>query len=147
MAWRRPGDKPLSELMMVSLLTHICVTRPQWVKWTCDYLSMPGLKLIHSNVSKAGHRRQQTEIHSLSTHIKLVDMECLPTDHNGDVIWTSLQLYQLKNIQMLREITVNIIKLKHPIFTPLQGSISVTSFSISVASNQLDIFNANTYIL
>ena len=29
MAWRRPGDKPLSEAMMVSLLTHICVTRPQ----------------------------------------------------------------------------------------------------------------------
>ena len=32
MAWRRPGDKPLSEPMMVCLLTHICVTRPQWVK-------------------------------------------------------------------------------------------------------------------
>ena len=32
MAWRRPGDKPLSEPMTVSLLTHICVTRPQWVK-------------------------------------------------------------------------------------------------------------------
>ena len=32
MAWRRPGDKPLSELMMVSLTTHICITRPQWVK-------------------------------------------------------------------------------------------------------------------
>ena len=32
MAWRRPGDKPLSEPMMVSLLTHICVTRPQRVK-------------------------------------------------------------------------------------------------------------------
>ena len=31
MAWRRPGDKPLSEPMMVFLLTHICVTRPQWV--------------------------------------------------------------------------------------------------------------------
>ena len=31
MAWRRPGDKPLSEPMLVSLLTHICVTRPQWV--------------------------------------------------------------------------------------------------------------------
>ena len=31
MAWCR-GDKSLSELMMVSLLTHICVTRPQWVK-------------------------------------------------------------------------------------------------------------------
>ena len=33
MAWRRSGDKPLSEPMLVSLLTHICVTRPQWVKW------------------------------------------------------------------------------------------------------------------
>ena len=31
MARRRPGDKPLSEPMIVSLLTHICVTRPQWV--------------------------------------------------------------------------------------------------------------------
>ena len=32
MAWRRPGDKSLSEPMMVNMLTHICVTRPQWVK-------------------------------------------------------------------------------------------------------------------
>ena len=31
MAWRRPGDKPLSEPVMVSVLTHICVTQPQWV--------------------------------------------------------------------------------------------------------------------
>ena len=31
MAWRLPGDKPLSEPMMVSLLTHICVIRPQWI--------------------------------------------------------------------------------------------------------------------
>ena len=35
MAWRRPGDKPLSEPMVVSLLTHICVTRPQCYNcWT-----------------------------------------------------------------------------------------------------------------
>ena len=32
MAWCWPGDKPLSRPMMVILLTHICVTRPQWVK-------------------------------------------------------------------------------------------------------------------
>ena len=31
MAWRRPGDKPLPEVMLVNSLTHICVTRPQWV--------------------------------------------------------------------------------------------------------------------
>ena len=34
MAWRRLGDKPLSEAMMVSLLTHICVTWPKWVNIT-----------------------------------------------------------------------------------------------------------------
>ena len=33
MAWRRLGDKPLSELMMVRSLTHICITPPQWVNW------------------------------------------------------------------------------------------------------------------
>ena len=32
MDWRRPGDKPLSEPMVVTLLTHICVIRLQWVK-------------------------------------------------------------------------------------------------------------------
>ena len=31
MAWRRPCDKRLSKPMMVRLLTHICVTRSQWV--------------------------------------------------------------------------------------------------------------------
>ena len=29
MAWCRPGDKPLSEPMIVNLSTHICVVRPQ----------------------------------------------------------------------------------------------------------------------
>ena len=38
MAWRHPGDKPLSETMMVSLLTHISVTRPQWVVNKESYL-------------------------------------------------------------------------------------------------------------
>ena len=36
MVWRRPGAKPLSEPMMVSLLKHICVTRPQWVNITTE---------------------------------------------------------------------------------------------------------------
>ena len=30
-AWRWPSDKPLPEPMVVNLLMHICVTRPQWV--------------------------------------------------------------------------------------------------------------------
>ena len=40
MAWRRPGDKPLSETMMVRLPTHLCVTRPQWVKCDVELISL-----------------------------------------------------------------------------------------------------------
>ena len=43
MAGRRPGAKPLSEPMMVNLLTHICVARPQWVKT----ISMGFLGMAH----------------------------------------------------------------------------------------------------
>ena len=31
MAWRRPGGRPLSEPVVVTLPTHICIVRPQWV--------------------------------------------------------------------------------------------------------------------
>ena len=37
MAWRRSGDKPLSEPMMIILTTHICVTRPKWERTGHDY--------------------------------------------------------------------------------------------------------------
>ena len=58
MAWRRPGNKPLSEPMMVVLPTHICVTRPQWVnpifRWVVwDSNSIIGYQ--HSSFSK-GHQ-------------------------------------------------------------------------------------------
>ena len=35
MAWRRPGDKPSSKLIMAILLTLICVTRPNRVQVLC----------------------------------------------------------------------------------------------------------------
>ena len=58
MAWRRPGDKPLSEPMMVSVLTHICVTRPQWVSILWAQVAifnrgvcfLCGMKYLASNV-------------------------------------------------------------------------------------------------
>ena len=31
MAWHQPGNKPLSEPMIVRLPMHICITQPQWV--------------------------------------------------------------------------------------------------------------------
>ena len=39
MAWRREGDKPLSEPMILSLLTQMFVARPQWVKNKTDKAS------------------------------------------------------------------------------------------------------------
>ena len=39
-ATSRPGDKPLSEPMMVRLPTHICVTRPQWVHFLICFHSL-----------------------------------------------------------------------------------------------------------
>ena len=46
MAWRRPGDKPLSEPMMVGLL--ICVTRPQLVKLLhSPSLVVVGLRVVY----------------------------------------------------------------------------------------------------
>ena len=32
LAWRRSGDKPSSEAIMLSLLTYTCVTPPRWVE-------------------------------------------------------------------------------------------------------------------
>ena len=53
MAWCRPGDKPLSEPMMLSLLRHICITRPQWVKisitWNNDHVMKPHQRTYDTN--------------------------------------------------------------------------------------------------
>ena len=46
MAWRRPGDKPISEPMMVCSPTHICVTRPQ-----CQVNSKNTRPLLRTSVS------------------------------------------------------------------------------------------------
>ena len=43
MAWRRSGDKSLSEPMMAGLPTHICVTRPQWVKQAITFCIIWGV--------------------------------------------------------------------------------------------------------
>ena len=73
MAWCRPGDKPLSEPIMVSLLTHICLTRSQWVNslrpsdaymrqaiiWTNDGILL--IRTLRTNFSEI-----LSEIHSFS---------------------------------------------------------------------------------
>ena len=49
MAWRRPGDKPLSEPIMVRLPTHLCVTRPQWVYVMSSTWFLFGINIPHDD--------------------------------------------------------------------------------------------------
>ena len=70
MAWRRPGDKPLSETMMIISLTHICVTRPQWVKaWPWDTQIRPR---AHNRVNRhSGHTSSSQVSYGVSNVIIL----------------------------------------------------------------------------
>ena len=61
MTWRRSGDKPLSEPMMVSLPTHICVIRPQWVKsreFSCLFNHHSRIALLRNQLVGAMERSQ-----------------------------------------------------------------------------------------
>ena len=70
MAWRQPGDMPLSETMIVRLSTHICVTRPEWVeyqsrthhddviKWKHFPRNWPFVRGIHRSRVNSPHKGQ-----------------------------------------------------------------------------------------
>ena len=69
MAWHRPGDKALSEPMTVSLQTHICVTRPQWVKKIWCIGDDSRKKISVSSISKC--------LHSFNFDIVMPIMKCI----------------------------------------------------------------------
>ena len=61
MGWCRPGNKPLSEAVMLSLL-HICVTWPQWVKPqtstsqpSVSYITRCGLVKLYDDIDLRQH--------------------------------------------------------------------------------------------
>ena len=71
MAWRRPGDKPLSEPMMVNLPTHICVTGTGVIIWLpqCQWSFEEILKNIrkiiqhHSKTKQNANPRHNSSIY------------------------------------------------------------------------------------
>ena len=69
MAWRRSGDKPLSEPMMVNSSTHICVTRPQWVNGPLFVAKLP-------------------------PHLNLSDHQTDPKNYNSESIFLVYQISQ-----------------------------------------------------
>ena len=74
MAWRRPGDNPSSEPMMVSLLMHICVTLPHWVNGclrTCmPFIGQAG-NVIGGGINSLIPIGVQTESDSALKHLQL----------------------------------------------------------------------------
>ena len=46
MAWRWPDNKPLSKPMMFNLLTHICITQPQWVNANIKVRAVASFSLL-----------------------------------------------------------------------------------------------------
>ena len=82
MAWRCPGARPLSELILVIFPTHICVIWPRWVEQ----------KPVTENRDGHGHRRWQgygTVLGERKTHTKA---KYADTDDENKVTATTLHL-------------------------------------------------------
>ena len=77
MAWRRPGDKPLSEPMMVSLPTHICVI---WSQWVNDMLVLMQQQLKIYN-RKQYHCTEEHIIFNITGHDFVIWQHFYPIAH------------------------------------------------------------------
>ena len=96
MAWRRSGDKPLSEPMMASLLTHICVTRLQWVN------NVVYLRLGHRWVITS-HRFMWVRLFIHVLKLMFLANLCLQNRRPGDAAslwWEFLHLKECLCIEM-----------------------------------------------
>ena len=97
--WRLSGDKPLSELIMVSILTHICVTRPKWVlNNQYDYWSFPKSRLISLNKSVLEGLRISSHLRFCNETLYISGFMCfnLPLTPYGN---TTVTYYTLANLQ------------------------------------------------
>ena len=89
MAWRRLGDKPLSESKVVSLLTQICVIRPRWVK---------------ENHSSGGHQSQGLIYLSVYHGQPSSQMTLTMDNHGRNSIQLSTSITDIAFIQRLADI-------------------------------------------
>ena len=92
MAWRQPGDKPLSEPMMVSLLMHISVTRPQLTYNIFIYTVLCRAYTVLASLFQNSLRPSDTIwlLQSRSTLAQVPDgIKPLPEPVIGEVLWHS----------------------------------------------------------
>ena len=101
MAWRRPSDKPLSEPMLVRSLTHICVTRPQWVKGGGEHNWLPknnSLIGIILGMGSANERRHYNVMSALIgwAHTQNVPCNCPYPCVSTNCIWNVILVMNIK---------------------------------------------------
>ena len=109
LAWRRLGDKPLSEPTMGSLPTHICVTRRQWDKrqrWSNLRLSGVPARGQVVVCRQRNHNKQpicwnQWDICDIISH-KLSDWLSKMATFCVQAPWVSLWVYQIRSGQSQR---------------------------------------------
>ena len=97
MTWRRSRDKPLSEPMMFSSLTHICVTRPPWVK-NCTQISILNIQFL--NLNSSSRRRSPLKTSPVFGWIRSVMTNTAPQKpqwfgnilHGFSSAWISIQV-------------------------------------------------------
>ena len=98
MTWRRPGDKPLSEPMLVSSLTHICVTRPQWVNaevpYVIIYLSHLYWRFPSQIYIKLLQQLWQTVLVEPVSHIYIIKPTCCKNNPAESFLWMHLHQFQ-----------------------------------------------------
>ena len=80
MAWYRPCKKPSSEPTTVSLLTHICITLPQWVEWKTYFLTL------------SRNSKFDFAVHHVEQNILYIQMK---------IYWHFAWLKQLNDIKMI----------------------------------------------
>ena len=82
MPWHRPGDKSVSEPLMVSLLKHICITQPQWVKATIirshlvNSITVTNVKLCVQTQLSSGIISESVKLYVQTCHVLIVSIMC-----------------------------------------------------------------------
>ena len=127
MAWRRPGDKPLSETMMVSLLTHIWDTRPQWVNNMLWWQDMPTWWLFNTCLI------QITPIYLRSHHKRM--------------FWMPIQLKRMKlhwRLYAMYILSISFRTTSCPFKWSREHSISYNVSVVEISASEFDVCHSRT---
>ena len=103
MALRRPGDKPLYGPVMVSFLTYICVTRPQWVKHGTHVKAIYEVIHIHVHVIKCEYHQYMIHRSSMSCSWNAVRINIIQWFDDNDYAYIQLPVFNHSSFPLQRQ--------------------------------------------